>query len=87
VNEEALAHWGVVTKNKQKRVVFILIRNTVLYQKSSNINDISISCYIFFPFLNNNYYNYFETTLYLLFVSRSLSALLFLCIHVLPDDG
>ena len=63
---------------------YILIRNTGLYQKSSNTIYILISCCLLFHFWNTNY---FIITFYLLFVRKCLSPLLFFCIHVLPDDG
>ena len=63
---------------------YILIWNTGLYSKSSNIIYILISCCLLYHFWNTNY---FIPAFYLLFVRKGLSPLLFLCIHALPDDG
>jgi hypothetical protein len=48
---------------------------------SSKITYI-LSPYYLFHFRNNNFYNYFITTLYLLLVGTK-----FLCVHDLPDDN
>jgi hypothetical protein len=42
VNEEALAHRVFRAKNKRKTVLYILVRNTGMYQKSSNIKYVPI---------------------------------------------
>jgi hypothetical protein len=60
----------------------------VYFYNPTDITYISVSCCLLFHFRNiNNNYNYFITIVYLLFVRRGLSSLLFLCIHVLPGDG